>query len=76
MTQSYIFVYSTLALSIHIASLTRELGRLHSSSVDFGSALCIAYALVDIDEQVGVVVDVSSEVYGFIRFIVHPAGSF
>ena len=36
---------------------------------------CVAYALVDLDRQVGVVVDVPSEVYKLIRSIVHLVDS-
>ena len=37
------------------------------------AAPCIAYAAVDLDGQVGTVVDVSSEVYKLVRLVVHLA---
>ena len=37
------------------------------------AAPCVAYAPVDLDEQVGVVVDVSPEVYKLVRLVVHLA---
>ena len=35
------------------------------------AAPCVAYAPVDLDGQVGVVVDVSPEVYKLVRLVVH-----
>ena len=34
---------------------------------------CVAYAPVDLDGQVGIVVDVSPEVYKLVRLVVHLA---
>ena len=36
-------------------------------------APCVAYAPVDLDGQVGILVDVSPEVYKLVRLVVHPA---
>ena len=35
------------------------------------TAPCVAYAPVDLDEQVGVVADVSREIYKLVRLVVH-----
>ena len=62
MTQSYSNVSSTSALSIRILSSKGALGRSYSSRVYFRElhhALRM-YAPVDLDGQVGVVVDVST----------------
>ena len=37
------------------------------------AAPCIAYAPVDLDGQVGIVLDVSPEVYKLVRLVVHSA---
>ena len=37
------------------------------------AAPCVAYAPVDLDGQVGIVVDVSPEVYKLARLVVHLA---
>ena len=37
------------------------------------AAPCVAYAPVDLDGQIGVVVDVSHEVYKLVRLVVHLA---
>ena len=37
------------------------------------AAPCVAYATVDLDGQVGIVVDVSPEVYKLVRLVVHLA---
>ena len=36
------------------------------------AAPCVAYAPVDLDGQIGVVVDVSPEVYELVRLVEHP----
>ena len=37
------------------------------------AASCVAYAPVDLEGQVGIVVDVSPEVYKLVRLVVHSA---
>ena len=37
------------------------------------AASCVAYTPVDLDGQVGIVVDVSPEVYKLVRLVVHLA---
>ena len=36
---------------------------------------CVAYTPVDLDRQIGIVVDVSPEVYKLVRLVVHPAAA-
>ena len=40
------------------------------------AAPCVAYALNDLDGQVGIVGDVPAEVYELVRMVVHLAGCF
>ena len=44
---------------------------MHFEGILLEVALCIAYAPVDLDGQVGVVVDVPLEVYELVRLVVH-----
>ena len=63
---------STSALSIRILSSRGALDRSYSSRVYFRKLhLCVAYAPVDLDGQVGILVDVSPEVYKLVRLVVH-----
>ena len=75
MTQPYNIVSSTSALSIRILNSREALGR---SVVQFEgeypeAAPRVVYASVDLDGQVGIVVDVPPEVYKLVHLVVHLA---
>ena len=74
--QSYSIVSSILALSIRILSSKRALGRSYSSRVNFRKLHHVAYAPVDLDRQVGIVISVPPMVYELVRLIVHIAMDF
>ena len=74
MTQPYSIVSSNSALSIRIFEFEGSA----RSVVQFEGVLpqaapCVAYAPVDLDEQVGILVDVSPEVYNLVRLVAHLA---
>ena len=74
MTQPYNIVSSTSALSIQILSSRGALGSVvHFEGVVTEAAPFVAYEPVDLDGQVGIVVDVSPEVYELVRLVVHLA---
>ena len=75
--QPYSIVSSTLALSIRILSSRRAPSRSYSSRVYFPeTAPCVAYAPVDFDGHIGIVVDALPEVYALIRMAVDLADYF
>ena len=71
MTQLYSIVSSTSTRSIRILLEGSARSVVQFEGVLPGAAPCVVYAPVDLDGQVGIVVDVPLEVHKLVRLVVH-----